>query len=64
MLGFAGIAWGTWHLYTQLPREYAPREDRGAFFVLVNGPEGATYEYMENYMNEIEGRLLRHVDSG
>ena len=62
-LVFAGILGGTWWLLQQLPSEYAPNEDRGAFFVLVSGPEGATYEYMEEYMNEIERRLMPLVES-
>ncbi len=56
-----GLAW--W-LFEQLPKEYAPSEDRGAFFVLVNGPEGASFTYMEEYMDEIERRLLPYADSG
>lgn len=47
-----------------VPSEYAPKEDRGAFFLLVNGPEGATYEYMEEYMDEIEKRMMPIVESG
>lgn len=46
-----------------LPQEYAPKEDRGAFFILVNGPEGATYKYMEKYMTEIESRMMPYVES-
>lgn len=49
-------------LFEQIPNEYAPKEDRGAFFVLVNGPEGATYDYMEEYMDEIERRLMSYID--
>ncbi|WP_275288668.1 efflux RND transporter permease subunit [Halomonas elongata] len=45
-------------LNAQLPREYTPQEDRGTFFVLINGPPGATYDYMLDYMDEIEARLL------
>ncbi|MBC6405950.1 MAG: efflux RND transporter permease subunit [Rhodospirillales bacterium] len=56
----AATAW----LYKQIPNEHAPKEDRGAFFVLVNGPEGATYAFMEDYMNEIEARLMPLVESG
>ncbi|MBK5940430.1 efflux RND transporter permease subunit [Halochromatium roseum] len=56
-----GLAW--W-LFQQLPKEYAPSEDRGAFFVLVNGPEGASFSYMEEYMDEIERRLLPYAESG
>ena len=51
-------------LYTQIPEEYAPSEDRGAFFVLVNGPEGASYAFMEEYMAEIEARLMPLVEAG
>jgi multidrug efflux pump len=57
------VAASAW-LYTRIPSEYTPREDRGAFFVLVNGPEGASYSYMEDYMDEIESRLLSYIDSG
>ncbi|MGY6587525.1 MAG: efflux RND transporter permease subunit [Wenzhouxiangella sp.] len=56
------VAFGS--LFTLIPEEYAPREDRGAFFVLVNGPEGASYQFMEDYMNEIEARMLPLVESG
>lgn len=55
---------GVFFGFKQLPQEYAPDEDRGAFFVLVNGPEGATFSYMEEYMDEIERRLMAYVDSG
>jgi multidrug efflux pump len=51
-------------LFGRIPTEYAPREDRGAFFVIVNGPEGASYAYMEEYMDEIERRLMPLVESG
>lgn len=47
-----------------LPTEYTPQEDRGNFIVLVNGPEGATFEYMMTYMDEIEARLAPLVESG
>lgn len=49
---------------SEVPKEYVPKEDRGAFFVMVKGPEGATYEYMQSYMNEIEERLMPLVDNG
>jgi len=61
---FAAMCSGTFWLFGKIPSEYAPREDRGAFFVLVNGPEGATFSYMAEYMDEIERRLLPFVESG
>lgn len=46
------------------PSEFAPREDRGAFFVMVNGPEGASFSYMTQYMDEIEKRLMPLTENG
>ncbi len=60
LLVTAGAAW----LFSQIPSEYTPREDRGAFFVLVNGPEGASHSFMEEYMLEIERRLMPYTESG
>ncbi len=51
----------TW-VYPHVKQEFIPKEDRGAFFVMVNGPEGATYKYMEEYMTEIERRLMAYVE--
>ncbi|MED5526582.1 MAG: efflux RND transporter permease subunit [Pseudomonadota bacterium] len=48
------VAWFVEHV----PSEFTPSEDRGSLFVLINGPEGASYSYMEKYMDEIERRLL------
>jgi len=61
---FVGMLVATVWLLQQLPSEYAPREDRGSFFVIVNGPEGASFSYMDEYMDEIENRLMTFVDAG
>ncbi|WP_017429954.1 efflux RND transporter permease subunit [Vreelandella jeotgali] len=47
-----------------LPREYTPDEDRGSFYIIVSGPPGATFDYMLDYMNEIETRLMPLTDQG
>ena len=59
-----GTIAGSWYLYERVPSEFAPREDRGAFFVSVRGPEGASFAHMEPYMDEIERRLLPLVEEG
>lgn len=64
VLTFVGLLLSLYFVYTQIPSEYVPKEDRGAFFVSVSGPEGATFEYMEEYMNEIEERMMKYVESG
>ena len=61
---FAVLVASSYFLFTQIPSEYAPKEDRGAFFLLVNGPEGASYKYTKEYMDEIEKRLMPYVESG
>jgi multidrug efflux pump len=41
-----------------IPSELSPTEDRGMFRVMASGPEGATFEYMDIYVN----KLLQVVD--
>ncbi|GAA0567859.1 efflux RND transporter permease subunit [Halomonas salifodinae] len=60
----AGVIGGMLWLNAALSKEYTPQEDRGNFFVLVNGPPGATYDYMLDYMDEIEARLMPMVEAG
>jgi len=51
------IALMAW-LYETLPRELSPREDRGAVFIPVAGPEGATLDYMVDVLKQIEDLLM------
>lgn len=62
-LVMGGAVFGGYTVFQSLESEYVPREDRGAFFLAVRGPEGASYAYMERYMDEIERRLLPYVDT-
>ncbi len=59
-----GLFAGAYGLSQTIEQEYVPVEDRGAFFVSIRGPEGASYEYMERYMDEIERRLIPYTESG
>jgi multidrug efflux pump len=54
---FVALIAATVWLADLLPSEYTPQEDRGSFIILVNGPEGATFDYIMDYMDEIEARL-------
>ncbi len=62
--GFVGIVAAMVVLFQFTPAEYTPREDRGAFFIQVNGPEGATFTYMKDYLDEIERRMQPYLESG
>jgi multidrug efflux pump len=45
-------------VYRLLPRELVPVEDRGSAFGIVVAPEGATLDYTDGYMRQVEARLL------
>jgi multidrug efflux pump len=47
-----------------VPRELAPTEDRGAFFVSANGPEGGGYDYTVRQLAKVEQILLKHEGEG
>jgi len=59
-----GLLGGAVFGLNSIKQEYVPIEDRGAFFVGIRGPEGASYSYMERYMDEIERRLIPYTESG
>lgn len=48
----------TYFLFKMLPSELVPVEDRGLGFGIVIAPEGATLEYTDTYVKEIEKILL------
>jgi len=41
-------------LFSSIKKETAPYDDRSSISVNVTGPEGATYEYMDRYMQELD----------
>lgn len=49
-LGAIGLIYG---LLAILPSELAPLEDRGQIVVSTTGPEGATFEYMDEYIDNL-----------
>jgi multidrug efflux pump len=55
-LTFPGIAATIiliWILFANIPSELAPLEDRSRMNVNATAPEGATFEYMDHYMDQI-----------
>lgn len=63
-IAFIALLGGSWQLSQSIQQEYVPKEDRGGFFVGVRGPEGASFDYMETYIDEIERRLLPYTETG
>ncbi len=46
---------------TSLQTELAPMEDRGAMRVVSTAPEGSTFEFMNEYMNEVVDSIMQAV---
>jgi multidrug efflux pump len=54
----------SYSLFLQVPSELTPKEDRGTFFIMMSGPEGASYENNAANMAKIEERLLPYSETG
>jgi len=61
LLGTLAASYG---LLRIVPAELAPAEDRGAFFVSVQGPEGAGFDYTVGQMQQVEAILGKHTGDG
>jgi multidrug efflux pump len=59
----ASIAASAW-LFQAVPKEYAPREDRGVLFMVVQTPEGSSFDYTVRQLLDIEERLMPLVEGG
>lgn len=49
------------YLFKTLPKELAPLEDRSGFRMIVTAPEGASFEYTDNYLAELGSYILDSV---
>jgi len=49
----AGTGVGIWFFMKALPSELAPVEDRSRVNINAAGPEGASFDFMDKYMNQI-----------
>jgi len=48
-------------IFTSIPSELAPMEDRSQFRLSVTAPEGTSYDYMDSYMDTLSRFLLDSV---
>lgn len=56
-----GVMWG---LFKSIPEELAPKEDRGNFFVMLRGAEGATFNNDLANTSAMEEKLLQYYERG
>ncbi|QSE96642.1 efflux RND transporter permease subunit [Fulvivirga lutea] len=54
-------AGGIYLLNSNIQEEMAPMEDRGNFRIYATGPEGATFEYMDFYMDQLTELIEENV---
>ena len=51
-------------IFQHLPSEYAPKEDRGGFYIKMTSAEGASFESNYRNIKEVEKILQKSVDNG
>ncbi len=51
-------------LLNRIPTTFAPTEDQGLFQARINGPEGASLEYMERYVMAMQDKVLPYIETG
>ncbi|CAN5171210.1 efflux RND transporter permease subunit [soil metagenome] len=52
------------YLYTVIPQELVPSEDRGRIDIGIQGPEGAGYDYIVEAAKTVEPTLAAYVKAG
>jgi len=62
ILIFLAVGFSILGLMRTIPTELVPEEDRGTFFISIRGPEGAGFEYMKHYTDQIEDETLYLVE--
>ena len=60
----AAFSGGAYLVFSTLPSELTPREDRGVLFVPLTTPQGSNVEYTDTQTRELEAILAPLVDSG
>ena len=50
--------------FRSLPEEFAPTADVGRVFISMEGPEGASLEYMDGYARRLEAIVLEEMKQG
>ncbi len=49
----------SFYLYKTIPKEFAPQEDRGVFIMVMESPEGSTFENTVDQMLKLENKLIK-----
>ncbi|MFN8759680.1 MAG: efflux RND transporter permease subunit [Tagaea sp.] len=60
-IAVSAAAYGFW---ASLPKEFAPVEDRGVIIIPITAPEGASFGYTREAVQQVERVLQPYLDSG
>jgi HAE1 family hydrophobic/amphiphilic exporter-1 len=58
-LAFVALLGATYWVYTRVPTGFAPDEDQGYIFILIQAPQGASLEYTMNVERQVEQVLAK-----
>lgn len=50
--------------FRSIPTEFSPAADSGRVFINLEGPEGASFEYMDEYARKLEAIVMKQMDQG
>ncbi|MCB1692198.1 MAG: efflux RND transporter permease subunit [Pseudomonadales bacterium] len=64
IVAVVAIGFSVWGLLRAVPTAFAPLEDQGVFFTRIQGPEGASFEFMQGQLRQLEQTIQPFVDSG
>jgi hydrophobic/amphiphilic exporter-1 (mainly G- bacteria), HAE1 family len=59
LLVFFGLLAITALLFNSLPKGFIPSEDQGYFIVAMQGPQGASVDYMDTVLTKVEAILMK-----
>jgi multidrug efflux pump len=60
-LGVVGLGIVT---FRSVPSEFTPTADLGRAFVSIEGPEGSSFDYIDNYARQLEAIALAEMEKG
>jgi multidrug efflux pump len=53
-----------YQVYSVIPQEFVPKEDRGTFFIAMQGQEGASFESNSENLRQLEAILMPYKERG
>jgi multidrug efflux pump len=50
--------------FRSIPTEFAPMADSGRLFINIEGPEGSSFDYMDDYARRLEAIIMKEMEKG